>query len=76
MSVNSIKKIVFQVHVYNTPEGICRLCLCQAHDACSNDLMGSCSWVEPNLCSHCKVMIDQMDEIKSLLRERKKIING
>ena len=31
----------------------CRVCGCWELDACVNELMEPCSWVEPDLCSHC-----------------------
>lgn len=70
--MSTTKIATIQIHSYDVPSGICRVCLCQDFDACSNDIMGSCSWVEATLCSHCKVMLDQISEIQCLLQERKK----
>ena len=67
------KILTVQLHDYETPAGICRICLCTHADACYNDVMDNCSWYEPNLCSHCKVMIDQIDNVKNYLQKRKKI---
>jgi len=32
---------------------VCRICGCSDDNACYNDDMGICWWVEKDLCSHC-----------------------
>ena len=31
----------------------CRVCGCWEYGACWDEERGACSWVEPDLCSHC-----------------------
>lgn len=33
----------------------CRKCGCTEHDPCIHPDHGNCYWVEPDLCSHCKL---------------------
>ena len=33
----------------------CRYCGCWDQDACYEDALGACWWVEPDLCSHCAI---------------------
>jgi hypothetical protein len=37
------------------PEGArtCRVCGCWEYNACWDDEIGACWWVEDDLCSHC-----------------------
>lgn len=34
----------------------CRICGCSQNDPCYHSELGRCSWVEPDLCSHCKIL--------------------
>jgi hypothetical protein len=34
-------------------DGICRRCGCTEDNACWDEELGACSWVEPDLCAHC-----------------------
>lgn len=36
-------------------ERTCRACGCTEPNACINHVDGACWWVEPDLCSHCKL---------------------
>ena len=33
--------------------GVCKVCGCTWENPCHHPEHGNCSWVEPNLCSHC-----------------------
>lgn len=37
----------------DTVEGVCRRCGCVEDRACWDEESGACSWVAPDLCSHC-----------------------
>jgi hypothetical protein len=39
--------------------GICRECGCSDMRACVDPVLGACSWVEPDLCSHCAADVDE-----------------
>ena len=34
-------------------EEVCLICGCSEHDACYDDVEGSCSWFVPHLCDFC-----------------------
>jgi hypothetical protein len=36
----------------------CRQCGCTDNQACIDDWLGPCWWVEPDLCSHCEMGLD------------------
>ena len=57
---------VFLNHLLPLVDGICRECGCSDDDACQHDELGSCCWIEANLCSFCfQILRNEMpaDEI-------------
>lgn len=37
----------------SSEEGQCRVCGCTDSNPCIHSEMGECTWVQPDLCSHC-----------------------
>jgi hypothetical protein len=57
------------------PIRTCRQCGCREDDACIHPVHGNCSWVEEDLCSHCKNYPGESKRYSVLKAEKRNAIN-